>query len=61
LKAYFGDVPIVEMYAATEGVFGQQLDDLTYMTPYYDSYFFEDATGKGVKMLHELKRGEEAD
>ncbi len=58
LKAYFGDVPIVEMYTATEGVFGQQLDDLPYVTPNYDSYFFEVATDKGVKMLHELKRGE---
>ncbi len=58
LKAYFGDVPIVEMYTATEGVFGQQLDDLPYIMPNYDSYFFEVATGKGVKMLHELKRGE---
>ena len=29
-----------------------------YVTPNYDSYFFEVATGKGVKMLHELKRGE---
>ncbi len=51
-------VPIVEMYTATEGVFGQQLDDLPYITPNYDSYLFEVATGRGVKMLHELKRGE---
>ena len=58
LKKYFGDVPIVEMYTATEGVFGQQLDDLPYITPNYDSYFFEVLTGKGIKMLHELKRGE---
>ena len=58
LKKYFGDVPIVEMYTATEGVFGQQLDDLPYITPNYDSYLFEVARGKGVKMLHELKRGE---
>jgi hypothetical protein len=58
LKNYFGDIPIVEMYTATEGVFGQQLDDLPYITPNYDSYFLEVATGKGVKMLHELKRGE---
>ena len=58
LKSYFGDVSIVEMYTATEGVFGQQLDDLPYITPNYDSYFFEVATGKDVKMLHELKRGE---
>jgi len=58
LRKYYGDVPIVEMYTATEGVFGQQLDDLPYITPNYDSYMFEVATGKGVKMLHALNRGE---
>jgi hypothetical protein len=58
LRKYYGDVPIVEMYTATEGVFAQQLDNLPYITPNYDSYLFEVATGKGVKMLHELKRGE---
>ena len=58
LKKYFGEVPIVEMYTATEGVFGQQLDDFPYITPNYDSYLFEVATGRGVKMLHDLKRGE---
>jgi hypothetical protein len=58
LQKYFGPTPVVEMYTATEGVFAQQLDDLPYVTPNYDSYFFEVATGKGVKMLHELKRGE---
>jgi len=58
LKRYFGDVPVVEMYTATEGVFAQQLDSLPYITPNYDSYVFEVATGEGVKMLHDLKRGE---
>ncbi|MGD6852637.1 MAG: GH3 family domain-containing protein [Candidatus Bathyarchaeia archaeon] len=58
LQKYFGEVPIVEMYTATEGVFGQQLDDNPYITPNYDTYLFEVATDKGVKMLHELKRGE---
>jgi hypothetical protein len=58
MKRYFGDAPIVEMYTATEGVFGQQLDNLPYITPNYDAYVFEVATGKGVKMLHDLKRGE---
>ncbi len=58
LKHYYGDVPIVEMYTATEGVFGQQLDDYPYITPNYDTYLFEIATKRGVKMLHELKRGE---
>ena len=58
LRKYFGPVPIVEMYTATEGVFAQQLDDLPYITPNYDAYFFEVSNGKTVKMLHELKRGE---
>ncbi|MGD8565899.1 MAG: GH3 auxin-responsive promoter family protein [Candidatus Bathyarchaeota archaeon] len=58
LRRYFGEVPIVEIYSATEGVFGQQLDDLPYVTPNYDKYLFEVVTGSGIKMLHELKRGE---
>ena len=58
LQRYFGKVPVVEMYTATEGVFAQQLDDYPYITPNYDAYLFEVATGNGVKMLHELKRGE---
>ncbi|RLI45381.1 hypothetical protein DRO69_05460 [Candidatus Bathyarchaeota archaeon] len=58
LRRYFGQIPIVEIYSATEGVFAQQLDDLPYVTPNYDIYFFEVKTGQGMKMLHELKRGE---
>ncbi len=59
LRKYFGDIPVVEMYTATEGAFAQQLDDLPYVTPNYDSYVFEVETGrKAAKMLHELKRGE---
>jgi phenylacetate-coenzyme A ligase PaaK-like adenylate-forming protein len=58
LRKYFGPAPIVEMYTATEGVFAQQLDELPYVTPNYDAYFFEVDMGKDVKMLHELKRGE---
>jgi len=58
LRKYFGEVPIVEMYSATEGVFAQQLDDLPYVTPNYDKYYFEVETSKGLKMLHELERGE---
>lgn len=58
LRKYFGEVPVVEMYSATEGVFAQQIDDFPYVTPNYDKYFFEVATGKGTIMLHELRRGE---
>jgi hypothetical protein len=58
LQKYFGKAPIVEMYTATEGVFAQQYDDLPYVTPNYDAYVFEVDTGKRMKPLHELKRGE---
>jgi hypothetical protein len=58
LQKYFGKAPFVEMYTATEGVFGQQYDDLPYVVPNYDTYFFEVDTGKQVKPLYELKRGE---
>ena len=58
LRKYFGSAPVVEMYTATEGVFGQQLDELPYITPNYDAYLFEVEIGKSIKMLHELKRGE---
>ena len=57
-RKYFGPAPIVEMYTATEGVFGQQLDDLPYITPNYDSYLFEVKTGHGIKMLYDLDKGE---
>lgn len=58
LRRYFGQIPVVEIYSATEGVFGQQLDELPYITPNYDKYFFEVVTGRGTKMLYELERGE---
>jgi hypothetical protein len=58
LRRYFGQIPIVEIYSATEGVFAQQLDDLPYVTPNYDTYLFEVQTARGTRMLHELKRGE---
>ena len=58
LRKHFGEVPIVEMYSATEGAFAQQLDDLPYVSPNYDTYYFEVETSKDTKMLHELKRGE---
>jgi GH3 auxin-responsive promoter len=58
LRKRFGQVPVVEIYSATEGVFGQQIDELPYITPNYDNYLFEVKTRHGTKMLHELKRGE---
>jgi GH3 auxin-responsive promoter len=58
LRALYGASNIVEIYSATEGVFAQQKDELPYVTPNYDTYLFEVRTGRGVKMLHEMKRGE---
>ncbi len=58
LNRLYGNVPVVEIYSATEGVFGQQLDNLPYISPNYDKYLFEVETANGIKMLHELKRGE---
>lgn len=58
LRHFYGDIPIVEMYTATEGAFAQQLDDHPYVCPNFDSYLFEVETSKGVKMLHELLPGE---
>jgi hypothetical protein len=58
LQKYFGKAPIVEMYTATEGVFGQQYDELPYITPNYDAYFFEVAMSNKVKPLYQMRRGE---
>lgn len=58
LKAMYGDVAIREIYGATEGMFGQQMDNKRAWTPNYDLFFFEVQTSSGIKMLHELKNGE---
>jgi len=58
LRSLYGQVPVVELYSATEGAFAQQLDDMPYVSPNYDVYLFEVETGLGVKMLHEMRRGE---
>ena len=58
LKHFFGTAPVVEMYAATEGVFAQQLDENPYVCPNYDIYLFEVRVGSKIKLLHELRKGE---
>jgi len=58
LKALYGEVSVVEMYSATEGVYAQQLDDYPYVCPNYDAYLLEVNMEKETKMLHEMKRGE---
>lgn len=58
LRRLYGEVAVVELYTATEGVFAQQLDDHPYVSPNYDAYLFEVKTRRGVKMLHEMRPGE---
>lgn len=58
LKSLYGEASVVEMYTATEGAFAQQRDSLPYIVPNYDTYLFEVKTGRGMKMLYELERGE---
>lgn len=58
LNALYGPAAIREIYGATEGMFGQQLDEKRAWTPNYDLFFFEVATRSGIKMLHEMRPGE---
>ena len=58
LRALYGDAAVVEIYGATEGMYAQQLDERPYVVPNYDTYFFEVETGRGVRLLHDLRRGE---
>lgn len=58
LRAMYGGVDLVEIYGATEGMFGQQRDERRAWVPNYDLFFFEVETRAGVKMLHQMKPGE---
>jgi hypothetical protein len=58
LRKMYGNIPVVEMYSATEGAFGQQRDEMPYIVPNFDVYLFEVKTRRGLKMLHDLERGE---
>lgn len=59
LRANWGrEVAIREIYGATEGMFGQQIDDRRAWTPNYDLFFFEVQVGRRVKMLHQMRPGE---
>jgi len=52
------EIAIREIYGATEGMFGQQMDDRRAWSPNYDLFFLEVQVGKQVKMLHEMRPGE---
>jgi hypothetical protein len=58
LRALYGPVAIREIYGTTEGMFGQQRDERRAWVPNYDLFFFEVRTRSGLKMLHEMRRGE---
>ncbi len=58
LHALYGKADIREIYGATEGIFGQQYDDRRGWVPNYDLFFFEVETRSGLKMLHEMNKGE---
>jgi len=58
LNAFYGPAAIREIYGATEGMFGQQLDEKRAWVPNYDLFFFEVQTRSGTKMLHEMRPGE---
>jgi len=59
LNAMYGRQTVIrEIYGATEGMFGQQLDEKRAWVPNYDLFFFEVETRSGIKMLHEMRPGE---
>jgi hypothetical protein len=58
LTAMYGPAAIREIYGATEGMFGQQMDEQRAWVPNYDLFFFEVQTRDGLKMLHEMRPGE---
>lgn len=49
---------IREMYGATEGIFGGQLDEKKAWSPFYDNLFFEVKTIDTIKPLYEMTPGE---
>ncbi|MBC7231853.1 MAG: GH3 auxin-responsive promoter family protein [Chloroflexi bacterium] len=58
LRAMYGPAAILEIYGATEGMFGQQRDERRAWVPNYDLFFFEVETRRGLVMLHEMRPGE---
>ena len=59
LQALYGpQAAIREIYGATEGMFGQQLDEKRAWSPNYDLFFFEIKTLDGIKPLCKMKPGE---
>ena len=59
LRALYGPTQVREIYGATEGIFGQQRDAHKAWVPNYDLFVFEVETRGGIKMLHEMRAGEQ--
>jgi hypothetical protein len=59
LRANWGpQAAVLEIYGATEGMFGQQKDERKAWSPNYDLFFLEVEVDGRVKMLHEMRPGE---
>ena len=58
LAVYGRQAAIREIYGATEGMFGQQLDEKRAWSPNYDLFYFEIQTMGATKPLYEMKPGE---
>lgn len=58
LHALYGNAAIREIYGATEGMFGQQIDEKRAWAPNYDLFLFEVEVAGRIKMLHEMRPGE---
>jgi len=59
LHALYGRAAAIrEIYGATEGMFGQQMDEKRAWVPNYDLFFFEVQTAGGIKLMHEMRPGE---
>jgi len=58
LAALYGKAAIREIYGATEGMFGQQMDERRAWVPNYDLFLLEVRCGTRMKLLHEMRSGE---
>ena len=58
LLSLYGNTIIMEIYGATEGIFGQQLDNKRAWSPNYDLFFLEIRIGKEIKPSYLMKPGE---
>jgi hypothetical protein len=59
LRDLYGHQAVIrEIYGATEGMFGQQMDEKRAWVPNYDLFLLEVQVGSQVKLLHQMQPGE---